>query len=224
MKVLVVEDEAPAAKFIRRGLRDEGYAVEVAKDAAEAEERVLLSDFDVILLDVVLPGASGLDLCRGWRERGMTTPILFLTARDEVEDRVQGLRCGGDDYLVKPFAFTELLARVEALLRRPRGLVPEVIRVADLEIDLGRRRVMREDVRVDLSTREFQLLEVLARAEGRVVSRSELWTHVWASGDEPDSNVIEVYVGYLRNKLGREPNLIETVRGAGYRLAVDGAR
>lgn len=224
MKVLVVEDEGPAAKFIRRGLRDEGYAVEVARDGTEAEERLLLADFDLILLDVVLPGPSGLDLCRRWRARGMTTPILFLTARDEVEDRVQGLRCGGDDYLVKPFAFSELLARMEALLRRPRVMLAEVLRFGEMEIDFGRRRVRRGELRIDLSTREFQLLEVLVRASGRVVTRPELWMAVWQSGEEPDSNVIDVYVGYLRNKLGRDPNLIETVRGAGYRFAGDDHR
>lgn len=223
MKLLIVEDETPTTDFLRRGLSEEGFAVDVAGDAAAAEEQIAAYDYDAILLDVMLPGADGFTLCKRWREDGLTAPILFLTARDDVADRVRGLESGGDDYLVKPFAFAELLARVKALLRRPRSLVgaPE-IRVGDLRIDTARRRVRRGERTIALSTREYQLLEYLARNTGRVVSRTALWEHVWESGAEPDSNVVDVYVRYLRNKLGRDPDLIRTVRGGGYVLeAVD---
>lgn len=223
MKLLIVEDETPTTDFLRRGLGEEGFAVDVANDAATAEEQIATYDYDAILLDVMLPGTDGFTLCKRWRENGLTAPILFLTARDDVADRVRGLESGGDDYLVKPFAFAELLARVKALLRRPRSLVgsPE-LRVGDLRIDTARRRVRRGERTIALSTREYQLLEYLARHAGRVVSRTALWEHVWESGAEPDSNVVDVYVRYLRNKLGREPDLIRTVRGGGYVLeAID---
>ncbi len=222
MKLLVVEDEAPTAEFLRRGLTEEGFVVDVASDAATAEDRVATCDYDAILLDVMLPGADGFMLCRRWRANGVATPVLFLTARDDVADRVRGLEGGGDDYLPKPFAFAELLARVKALLRRPRNLVgsPEV-RIGDLRIDTARRRVQRGERRVDLSAREFQLLLYLAQHAGRIVGRTALWEHVWESGTEPDSNVVDVYIRYLRNKLGRDPDLIRTVRGGGYVLETD---
>ena len=179
-------------------------------------------DYDAILLDVMLPGADGFALCQRWRAEGVTTPILFLTARDDVADRIRGLDHGGDDYLVKPFAFAELLARVRALLRRPRAMTetPE-LRVGELVIDTSRRRVSRGGKSVGLTTREYQLLEHLARNAGKVVSRTALWEHVWESGAEPDSNVLDVYIRYLRNKLGRKPDLIRTVRGGGYILETE---
>ena len=221
MKILVVEDEAPTAAFLKRGLGEEGFAVDVARDAAEATEAVGAYDYDAILLDVMLPGSDGFSLCRRWREGGVTAPILFLTARDDVPDRVRGLDAGGDDYLVKPFAFAELLARVRALLRRPRaGALPPEITIGDLVIDTNRRHVARGGRTVALTTREYQLLEVLARNAGKVVTRTALWEHVWETGSEPDSNVVDVYVRYLRNKLGRQPDLIRTVRGGGYVLEV----
>jgi two-component system copper resistance phosphate regulon response regulator CusR len=219
MKLLVVEDEAPTAAFLKRGLTEEGFAVDVAPNAAAADDAVGVYDYDLILLDVMLPGADGFTLCRRWRRDGVTAPILFLTARDDVADRVQGLDAGGDDYLVKPFAFAELLARVRALLRRPHGapLTPELI-VGDLVIDTNRRHVTRKGVPITLTTREYQVLEFLARNVGKVVTRTAIWEHVWESGAEPDSNVVDVYVRYLRNKLGRNPDLIRTVRGGGYVL------
>lgn len=219
MKLLVVEDETAMAAFMRRGLTEEGFAVDVARDGLEADQAVAVSDYDAILLDVMLPGTDGFTLCRRWREAGIRTPILFLTARDDVCDRVEGLNLGGDDYLVKPFAFAELLARVRALLRRGPQTLPPELRVGDLVIDPSRRMVTRGGRAVPLTAREYQLLEYLARHPGRVVSRTVLWEHVWDSDSVPDSNVVDVYIRYLRNKLGRDHDIIHTVRGAGYVLA-----
>ena len=219
MKILVVEDEAPTAKALKRGLGEEGFAVDVAADARAADKAARVNEYDGILLDVRIPGGDGFALCRGWREAGLTTPILFLTACDDIADRVRGLDLGGDDYLVKPFAFEELLARVRALVRRGPAAQPSPeLRVADLVIETARRRVTRGGRVVALTAREYQMLEFLARNAGRVVTRTALWEHVWESSAVPDSNVVDVYVGYLRNKLGREPDLIRTVRGGGYVL------
>ena len=219
MKLLIVEDEAPAAAYLRRGFSEEGFAVDVAPDAESADEAVSVNEYDAIVLDVMLPGGDGFTLCRRWREQGLTTPILFLTARDEIADRVQGLNLGADDYVLKPFSFAELLARVRALLRRGRTPpAPPELRVADVVIDTARRRVTRGDRPVPLTQREYQLLEYLARHPGQTVTRTALWEHVWESGSVPDSNVVDVYVRHLRDKLGREPEIIETVRGVGYAL------
>ena len=183
-----------------------------------------MNEYDAIVLDVMLPGGDGFSLCRSWRAQGLTTPILFLTARDEIADRVQGLTLGADDYLVKPFAFAELLARVRALLRRGRtSPVAAELRVADVVIDTVRRRVTRAGRPVPLTQREYQLLEYLARHAGQSVTRTALWEHVWESGSVPDSNVVDVYVRHLRDKLGRAPEIIETVRGVGYALAASEA-
>lgn len=219
MKLLVVEDEKAMAAFMRRGLAEEGFAVDVARDGREADEAVAVGDYDAILLDVMLPGTDGFSLCRHWREAGVRTPILFLTARDDISDRVEGLNLGGDDYLVKPFAFAELLARIRALLRRGPQTVPPELKVGDLVIDPSRRMVTRGGRAIPLTSREYQLLEYLARHPGRVVSRTVLWEHVWDSDSVPDSNVVDVYIRYLRNKLGRDHDIIHTVRGAGYVLA-----
>jgi DNA-binding response OmpR family regulator len=220
MKLLVVEDEVPTAAFLRRGLTEEGYAVDVARDGPSADEAVAVNDYDAIVLDVMLPGTDGFRLCEQWRGKGLRTPILFLTARDDVTDRVRGLDIGGDDYLIKPFAFDELLARMRVLLRRrPSERVETTLSFADVTINTNRRQVMRAGKTVPLSTREYQLFEYLARNAGRVVTRSALWEHVWESHSVPDSNIIDVYVRYLRNKLGR--NLIETVRGAGYAIGLN---
>ena len=217
MKLLIVEDEAPTVAYLRRGLSEEGFVVDVAVDAREAENSVGVYEYDVILLDVMLPGGDGFSLCKKWRAEGITTPIFFLTARDDIRDRVQGLNLGGDDYLVKPFAFEELLARVRALLRRHTATAGTAIFEFDnLTIDTARRRVMRAGQTVPLTAREYQLLEYFAYHAGRVVTRTALWEHVWDSDMEPDSNVVDVYVRYLRNKIGRET--IETVRGMGYVL------
>ena len=219
MKILVVEDEAPMATALKRGIGEEGFAVDVAADALAADEAVKVNDYDAIILDVRLPHGHGFTLCRQWREKGLRTPILFLTACDDVADRVRGLDLGGDDYLVKPFAFEELLARLRALVRRgPAAQASPEIRVGDLVIDPARRRVTRASRTVPLTAREHQILEFLARNSGRVVSRTEVWEHIWKSDEVPDSNVVDVYVRYLRNKLGRDPDLIRTVRGGGYVL------
>jgi two-component system copper resistance phosphate regulon response regulator CusR len=219
VKLLIVEDEVPTASYLRRGLIEEGFAVDVAANAPEADGEVAVNDYDVIVLDVMLPGGDGFTLCRRWRDGGLTTPILFLTARDEVSDRVHGLEMGGDDYLVKPFAFEELLARVRALVRRAHGMpAASLLRIGDLVIDTGRRQVRRQERIVPLTAREYQILEYLGFRAGQLVTRTSLWEHVWESGREPDSNVVDVYVRYLRNKLGRDPDLIETVRGMGYVL------
>ena len=217
MHLLIVEDEDATIAFLQRGLREEGYVVDVAHDAAEAEAAMAAREYDLVLLDVMLPGGDGFSLCKRWREQGQTTPILFLTARDEVRDRVRGLTLGGDDYLPKPFAFAELVARIQALLRR--GAAPRAtLRVGDLVVDATRRQARRGGAEIPLTAREYRLLEYLARNAGRVVSRADLWAHVWESASEPESNVVDVYVRYLRNKLGRAPDLITTVRGGGYVL------
>ncbi|HSP96170.1 MAG TPA: response regulator transcription factor [Candidatus Dormibacteraeota bacterium] len=222
MKLLVVEDEAATVTFLQRGLREEGFAVDVARDAASADAAMAAHEYDLVLLDVMLPGCDGFALCKKWRESGHTMPILFLTARDEVRDRVRGLTLGADDYLTKPFAFAELMARIQALLRR--GSTPRAtLRVGDLVVDAARRQARRGDAEIPLTAREFRLLEYLARNAGRVVSRADLWEHVWESHSEPESNVVDVYVRYLRNKLGRSPDLITTVRGGGYVLEATGA-
>lgn len=217
MKVLVVEDEKPTAAFLARGLREEGFAVDVAENAEEARLRVSGYDYDLIVLDVMLPGDSGFVLCREWRDSGVTAPILFLTARDDVADRIRGLERGGDDYLVKPFAFAELLARIRALLRRSQRAVPAAeIHCGDLTLDTARRTATRAGKEVPLTMREYQLLEHFVLNAGRLVTRTNLWEHVWDSHSVPDSNVVDVYVRYLRNKLGRDPDLVRTVRGGGY--------
>jgi two-component system copper resistance phosphate regulon response regulator CusR len=217
VKLLIVEDEKPTAAFLRRGLSEEGFAVDIAADAGSADEAVRLYDYDAIVLDVMLPGGDGFSLCQRWRTTGLKTPILFLTARDDVADRVHGLERGGDDYLVKPFAFAELLARVRALLRRGQAMPALTqLRLGDLVVDIDRRQVTRCGQVIALSMREYQLLEYLVRHAGKVVTRTSLWEHVWDSHAVPDSNVVDVYVRYLRNKLGRKPDLIRTVRGGGY--------
>lgn len=216
MKVLIVEDEARTADFLRAGLSEEGFALDVARNSDEAEEAVAVNDYDLVLLDVMLPGENGFTLCQRWRERGLTTPIIFLTARDEVEDRIQGLDLGGDDYLVKPFSFGELVARIRANLRRSHAQPAPNILLGDLVIETSRKRALLDGKPIPLTAREYQLLEYLAHHSGTVVTRAELWEHVWESGGEPDSNVVDVYIRYLRNKLGHER--IQTLRGMGYLL------
>jgi len=216
VKVLIVEDEKPTAAFLRRGLTEDGFAVDLAGDVPTADAAVQVYEYDVIILDVMLPGGDGFALCERWRAGGMTTPILFLTARDDVADRVRGFERGGDDYLVKPFAFAELLARLRALVRRSQTKPDASIRIADLVLDTNRKQVTRAGRSIPLTMREYQLLEYLVHHADQVVSRTNLWEHVWDSHSVPDSNVVDVYVRYLRNKLGRDPDLIRTVRGGGY--------
>jgi DNA-binding response OmpR family regulator len=224
MRILVVEDEPGIALFIRQGLSEAGYAVDVAGDGEEGLDYALAAEYDAIVLDILLPRMDGLDLLRELRDRGMMTPVLLLTARDAVEDRVQGLDAGADDYLVKPFAFSELLARIRALLRRPPLQTEAVLRVGDLEMDLSRHEVRRAQRVIELSPREFALLEYLIRHPTQVLSRTQIIEHVWNFDFSYESNVVDVYIGYLRRKLNRgsDTRLIHTVRGVGYRLSAEG--
>ena len=216
VRVLVVEDEPRMASVIRRSLEREGLAADVAGKGEEALWMAAAVEYDAIVLDVMLPGLSGFDACRLLRERGVWAPVLMLTARDGVDDRVRGLDSGADDYLVKPFALAELHARLRSLVRRGRPERPPVVEVGDLRLDPARREVRRGEVEIDLSAKEFALLETLMRRPGEVLSRLELIEHAWDFAYETRSNVVDVYVRRLRRKIGEDA--IETVRGAGYRL------
>jgi heavy metal response regulator len=223
MRVLVVEDEAAVAKFIQQGLTEAGYAVDVASDGQEALDYASAAQYDIIVLDIMLPKIDGLSVLRKLRDTGTQASVLLLTARDAVEDRVQGLDTGADDYLVKPFAFPELLARIRALLRRPALQTGTILSAGDLEMDLARREVRRAGCRIELSPREFALLESLMRHPNQVVSRSQLMQHVWNFDFYGDSNIVDVYIGYLRRKVDQESAypIIHTVRGVGYRLGTE---
>ena len=224
MRILVVEDERKVASFIRQGLEEEGYAVDVAPDGEEAVDLALGgTPYDLIVLDVMLPKRDGFDVLRTLRERRMAAPVLLLTARDRVPDKVTGLDLGADDYLTKPFAFKEFLARVRALLRRGAAQRTPVLRLADLQLDPATRQVTRGSRTISLTAREYALLEYLLRSAGRVVTRPMLAEHVWGIDFDPESNVIDVYVGYLRRKidLPGETRLLHTARGAGYVLRVE---
>jgi two-component system OmpR family response regulator len=223
MRVLVVEDEIKMASLLRRGLIEDGYAVDVASTGEEACTLAVATDYDAVVLDVMLPGMSGFDVCHYLRKNGSWVPVLMLTARDSVEDRVAGLDTGADDYLTKPFSFAELLARLRALIRRGPGERPPIIEVGSLRLDPATHQAWRGNTELYLSTKEFSLLEIFMRRPGMVVSRFDLLEHAWDYGYENKSNVIDVYVRYLREKIDRPFGLdsIETVRGAGYRLRVD---
>jgi two-component system, OmpR family, response regulator len=220
VRVLVVEDEPRMASVIRRSLEREGLAADVAGKGEEALWMAAAVEYDAIVLDVMLPGLSGFDACRLLRERGVWAPVLMLTARDGVDDRVRGLDSGADDYLVKPFALAELHARLRSLARRGRPERPPVLEVGELRLDPARREVRRGGEEIDLSAKEFALLETLMRRPGEVLSRLELVEHAWDIAYEIRSNVVDVYMRRLRRKLG--DGVIETVRGAGYRLREDG--
>jgi two-component system OmpR family response regulator len=224
VRVLVVEDDPKMAALIRRGLSEDGVLVDAAPDGEDALWMAGSTDFDAIVLDVMLPGIDGFETCRRLRADGVWTPILLLTARDAVEDRIAGLDGGADDYLVKPFAFGELLARLRALVRRGAEARPAVLAVGDLRLDPAARRVWRGETEVELSPREFALLEALMRRPGEAVSRLQLLDHAWDYAYENRSNVVDVYVRYLREKVDRPfgTAAIETVRGHGYRLREDG--
>jgi two-component system copper resistance phosphate regulon response regulator CusR len=224
MRVLVVEDERKVASFIQQGLEEEGHAVEVAADGEVALEILLGGPPpDLVVLDVMLPRRDGFAVLRKLRERHVATPVLLLTARDSVSDKVTGLDLGADDYLTKPFAFEEFLARVRALLRRGSGQRAPILRLADLELDPASREVTRAGRRIVLTAREYALLEYFLRSVGRVLTRPMLAEHVWGLDFDPESNIIDVYVGYLRRKIEAEgtSRLLHTIRGAGYVLRTE---
>jgi len=221
MYVLVVEDERRLAQLIRRVLEEEGHTVDTAHDGDEGLTMALDASHDVIVLDVLLPGMDGFALCRELRQQKVDTPVLLLTALDGVDDRVRGLDAGADDYLSKPFAFQELLARIRALgRRRVQAREPSELRVDDLVLDLRRRRAQRAERMIDLSPKEFSLLEYLMRNDGRVVTRTQILDHLWGYDYDSESNLVDVYVAYLRRKVdkGHRRSLIRTVRGVGYAL------
>jgi two-component system, OmpR family, copper resistance phosphate regulon response regulator CusR len=225
LRILLVEDEPDAARMLAKGLREEAYAVDVAGDGERALEQAYFNDYDLIILDVMLPGKDGFEVCRELRAAGSAAPVLMLTARDAVEDRIIGLDSGADDYLSKPFDFEELLARVRALLRRKPALYPEIINVADLSIDTRARRARRGGKDIDLTAKEYALLEYLSRRAGEVVGRADIAEHVWDNSYDPFSKVIEVFIQRLRRKVdeGRALKLIRTRRGEGYMLTAKGA-
>jgi DNA-binding response OmpR family regulator len=225
MRILVVEDERKVASFIRQGLEEEGHAVEVAGDGATALDLLLVSPaYDLVVLDVMLPKRDGLDVLKTLRARGVKTPVLILTARDAVADKVAGLDLGADDYLTKPFAFEELLARVRALLRRGTDQRASVLRLGDLTLDPVTREARRGRRRIELTAREYSLLDYFLRHPGRVLTRPMIAEHVWGLDFDSESNLVDVYVGYLRRKIDAsgEPRLLHTVRGSGYVLKLEG--
>jgi DNA-binding response OmpR family regulator len=223
MRMLLVEDEPGIAQFVSQGLRETGYAVDVATDGFEGREYVTSIEYDIIIIDILLPKIDGLKLLTELRAQKIQTPVLLLTAQDTVEDRVRGLDCGADDYLVKPFAFSELLARLRALQRRPPLQFNNILQVADLTMDLAKREVRRAGRIIDLSPLEFKLLEYLIRNRNGVLSRTQIGEHVWDIDFYQNSNVVDVYIGYLRRKIDRgfDPPLLHTVRGVGYSLKSD---
>jgi two-component system copper resistance phosphate regulon response regulator CusR len=221
VRVLIVEDDRELAALLRDGLREHRIDPTLATSFSDGREQATAGDYDVLILDVRLPGGTGFELCGELRRSHITTPVLMLTALDAVEDRVRGLEVGADDYLTKPFAFQELVARLKALARRrPMSLTPDVHRIADLEVDLGARQVRRGGHSIRLTTKEFALLELFVRHQGQVIDRSTITAHVWDQNHDPFANVLEVLVRRLRGKIddGFTPKLITTLRGAGYRF------
>jgi len=223
MRVLIVEDEAKLAKLLERGLREEGYAADIAGRGEDALWMAAATSYDVVVLDVMLPGVDGFEVCRRLRNDGVWAPVLMLTARDDVDDRVTGLDAGADDYLAKPFAFDELLARLRALTRRSPVERPVVIEVGELRLDPAAHRAWRGEVEIQLSAKEFALLERFMRRPGVVLTRAQLLDAAWDMAFESRSNIVDVYIRYLREKIDRPfgCDSIETVRGVGYRLRSD---
>jgi len=220
MRILVVEDEVKIAQFIKRGLKEEGYAVDVAADGEEGHFLLSSNEYDVIILDLMLPKIDGLTLCRTLRKEGNHTPIIMLTAKDTVKDKVKGLDSGADDYLHKPFAFEELLARVRVLLRKKDSRVQTQLKVENLTLDLLTHKVTRGEKEIELTVKEYALLEYLMRNAGNIVTRTMISEHVWDINFDTFTNVIDVYINYLRNKIdsGFPDKMIHTVRGKGYLL------
>ncbi|MEF9964406.1 MAG: heavy metal response regulator transcription factor [Comamonas sp.] len=219
MRILIIEDETKSAEYLKKGLRDSGYQVEVAHDGIDGLFIAQSSDFDLLILDVMLPGMDGWGVIRRFRERSQV-PVLFLTARDSVEDRVKGLELGADDYLIKPFSYAELLARVRTLLRRTPMRQQDIVALADLEVDMRKRRATRGGQRIDLTNKEFALLQLLLLHKGEVMSRSQIASQVWDMNFDSDTNVVDVAIRRLRAKIDDAfaVKLIQTVRGMGYRM------
>lgn len=219
MKALIVEDEPRVARFIQQGLTEANYEVDVAYDAETGEAFVSKNNYEVVLLDWLLPGMSGLELCQKWREGGITVPVIMVTARDSTEDLIKALDSGADDYIVKPFSFEALLARIRANVRRVTTLTePLHLKLADLHVDVAKRRVRRGDEEIFLSAREFALLELLLRSQGKVIPKTKVFQEVWGYSFETNTNLVEVYINHLRKKLdcGSRTPLIHTIRGVGY--------
>lgn len=225
MKILVVEDEVKIAQALKRGLEQESYAVDVAYDADDGLAHALDPDYDIVILDRMLPGMiEGLDIVREMRREDIQTPVIMLTAKDQVEDKVQGLNYGADDYLVKPFAFDELLARLRALLRRPTESLGNILKLDDLQLDTVNFHVSRSSKTIGLSQKEYALLEYMMRHQNQTLTKQNIITHVWNDDADVLPNTVEVYIGYLRTKIDRPfkgPNLIQTMRGFGYKLSVE---
>ena len=223
MKVLVVEDDRTVGRFLQRGLEEHRYVVDLVADGPEALGRGGQDTYDVIVLDLRLPGMSGMEVLRTLRDRGVETPVLVLTAQDAIESKVQALRIGADDYVTKPFALEELLARVEALSRRPKGIAPPTVRVADLTIDTAEHRVQRGDRTIDLTPKEYTVLEYLARNAGRVMSRTLITEYAWDYHFDPGTNIVDVVITRLRKKVdvGFKTKLIHTIRGVGYMVKAE---
>ena len=223
MRILVIEDDPKLAELLARSLREQAYAVDVAGDGETALVNAAVTPYDALVLDVTLPGRSGLEVCRELRARGSRVPVLMLTARDAVRDRVTGLDAGADDYVTKPFAIEELLARLRALMRRGPEMLPSTITVGDLIVDTRSQTASRGGARLSLTSKEYAMLEHLARNAGRVIGRAELCEHVWDENHDPFSNAIEVYINRLRRKIdeGAPTRLIHTRRGAGYLLCAE---
>jgi two-component system copper resistance phosphate regulon response regulator CusR len=221
VRILLVEDRCDAAQVLAKGLREQSYAVDIALDGEVALYQASINDYDLILLDVMLPRRNGIEVCKNLRGSGSAVPILMLTARDAIPDRVQGLDAGADDYLTKPFDFHELLARVRALLRRGPELQPETLNIADLVINTRARRAWRSSRAIELTAKEYALLDYLARNVNQVVGRAQIAEHVWDESFDPFSNLIEVYIQRLRRKIdeGHSPKLLRTIRGEGYMLS-----
>lgn len=222
MRILVVEDEHKIANSINKGLEQESYAVDVAYDGEEGFDLASTEDYDVIVLDLMLPKMNGVEICKSLRKDNIHTPIIILTARGELDDKVNGLNAGADDYLVKPFAFAELLARIKALSRRPKKTLDAKLKVKDLNLDTLNYSVTRGNMQIQLSKKEFALLEYLIRHQGKIVTKDQIINHVWDYDADVLPNTVEVYVGYLRNKIDKpfkkKPKLIHTIRGFGYKI------
>lgn len=220
MKLLLVEDNKKLADNLKQGLVQEGYVVDIIEDGALAERRILVNsnEYDVVILDLLLPSMDGIEVCTSWRKSGITIPVIMLTALDSVSDKVSGLGAGADDYLVKPFAFEELLARIHALLRRPTQLSPDIVSCGDLSMDTTKREVMYKNKTLPLTLKEFMVLEYLMRHPGKVITRDTLYSHAWDYADSSFSNTVDVHIKNLRRKINDNGKYIQTIRGVGYKM------